>query len=88
MPDLIELALLLLWRHLNYYLAEDRLNGTESSKANNAFETIKPGRSLRSSFDSRNLRQNASDALSLVAEKLNDLQLVSLPAYTGVMKES
>lgn len=72
--DLVELALLLLWRHLKYYLDEERLNG--SAKPTNGFESVRPGQSLRNNFDTRNLRQNASDALSLIFEKLNNLQIV------------
>ncbi|KAK9896089.1 hypothetical protein P389DRAFT_74443 [Cystobasidium minutum MCA 4210] len=70
---LIELALLLLWRHLNYYLDEQRMSS--STKPANGFENVRPGQSLRNNFDTRNLRQNASDALSLIVDKLGNLQL-------------
>lgn len=79
------MALLLLWRHLSYYLDEDRLNGQGLSKPANGFENLRPGQSLRNNFDARNLRQNASDALSLVAEKLRDLQLVGFVHCKHVM---
>jgi hypothetical protein len=82
--DLAELMILLIWRHLGYYL-EDRKTDNYASpdarllKGANGFKT----QSLRSSIDLRTIRQNAQDAFSLVHERLEGLQLVSLFARTA-----
>lgn len=90
--DSLELTLLLMWRHLGYYL-EDRqtasygspdaklLNGASGA---NGFKT----QSLRSSIDLRTIKQNAQDAFSLVHERLQNLQLVSslVPRYVCLLR--
>lgn len=77
---------MLLWRHLAYYLNEDRTDGISSAlKSANGFENVRPGQSLRNNFDTRNLRQNAADALSLIFDKLGNLQLVSHSSPSSIV---
>lgn len=80
LADLAELMLLLVWRHLGYYL-EDRKTDTYASpdarqlNGASSFRT----QSLRSSIDLKTIKENAQAAFSLVHERLDGLQLVSPP---------
>lgn len=75
--DLIELALLLLWRHLAYYLDDGRSGwATPKDPAPNGFENVRPGQALRSNQELKTLRQNASSAFGLLSDALGDLHLV------------
>ena len=76
--DLIEVTLLLIWRHLNHYLDESRQQSFYSPGRPNA-DALSSGykaQPLRSNLDLGNIRQNAQDAFSLALESLQNIHLV------------
>ena len=78
--DLAELSLLLIWRHLGYYLDESlqgRQPRSDRPGSKNGVDGRLKVQSLRGSLDLGNVKQNAQDAFSLVYERLDGLQIVS-----------
>jgi nuclear pore complex protein Nup205 len=78
--DLLELALLLFWRHVAFYLDPERVDSSRPDVGLGLADTLKARNNNQlniSAFDVPTLRENLSYEFRRLSEKLSNLDLVS-----------